>query len=81
MAEHTVEAHLPGVFYRRPSPDSEPYVKEGDRVGPDDTVGLIELMKSYHEVKAGVAGTVKSFLIEDEGATDPGQDVVTIETD
>lgn len=81
MAEHTVEAQLPGVFYRRPSPEAEPFVAEGDTVTADDTVGLIELMKSYHEIKAGVAGMVKSFLVDNEGDVDPGQGLVIIESD
>ncbi|MGD8428940.1 MAG: acetyl-CoA carboxylase [Ectothiorhodospiraceae bacterium] len=81
MAEHTVEAHLPGVFYRRPSPDADPFVNEGDKVTADDTVGLIELMKSYHEIKAGAAGTIKSFLVDNEGDVDPGQGLVVIESD
>lgn len=79
--EHTVEAQLPGVFYRRPSPDADPFVSEGAKVSADDTVGLVELMKSYHDVKAGVSGTVKEFLVENEGEVEPGQGVVVIETD
>ena len=37
---------MPGTFYRRPDPESDPYVKEGDSVSAGDTVGLIEVMKS-----------------------------------
>lgn len=78
--EHTVEAHLPGVFYRRPNPDADPFVREGDTVEPDDTLGLIELMKSYHEVKAGVSGKVQRFLTQNEDEVDVGQGIAVIET-
>jgi len=70
---------MPGTFYRRPDPDSDPYVNEGDSVSAGDTVGLIEVMKSFHEVKADDDGTVARFLVEDEEAVDAGQDVLALE--
>ena len=79
MAQKTLKAQMPGTFYRRPDPDSDPYVSEGDSVSAGDTVGLIEVMKSFHEVKAEDDGTVSKFLIEDEEAVDAGQDVLELE--
>ena len=79
MAEKTLKAQMPGTFYRRPDPESDPYVKEGDSVSAGDTIGLIEVMKSFHEVKADDDGTVARFLIEDEEAVDAGQDVLELE--
>jgi biotin carboxyl carrier protein len=49
---------MPGTFYRRPDPESDPYVEEGEQVSAGDTVGLIEVMKSFHEVKAEEEGTI-----------------------
>jgi acetyl-CoA carboxylase biotin carboxyl carrier protein len=79
LADKTLKAQMPGTFYRRPDPDSEPYVNEGDSVSAGDTVGLIEVMKSFHEVKADDDGTVARFLVEDEEAVDAGQDVLELE--
>jgi len=79
LADKTVKAQMPGTFYRRPDPDSDPYVSEGDSVSAGDTVGLIEVMKSFHEVKAEDDGTVSKFLVDDEGAVDAGQDVLKLE--
>ena len=79
MADKTLKAQMPGTFYRRPDPDSDPYVNEGDSVSAGDTVGLIEVMKSFHEVKADDDGTVARFLVEDEEAVDAGQDVLALE--
>ena len=70
---------MPGTFYRRPDPESDPYVNEGDSVSAGDTVGLIEVMKSFHEVKAEDNGTVSKFLVEDDEAVDAGQDVLELE--
>ena len=79
MAEKTVKAQIPGTFYRRPDPDSDYYVEEGARVSAGDTVGLIEVMKSFHEVKAEEDGTISKFLLGDEEAVDAGQDILEME--
>jgi acetyl-CoA carboxylase biotin carboxyl carrier protein len=79
LAEKTVKAQIPGTFYRRPDPDSDYYVEEGARVSAGDTVGLIEVMKSFHEVKAEEDGTISKFLVGDEEAVDAGQDILEME--
>ncbi len=79
MAENTVKAQMPGTFYRRPAPESDPYVEEGDEVSTGDTVGLIEVMKNFNEIKAEDDGKISKFLVEDEEAVDAGQDLVELE--
>jgi acetyl-CoA carboxylase biotin carboxyl carrier protein len=75
----TVKAQMPGTFYRRPDPESDHYVEEGEKVSAGDTVGLIEVMKSFHEVKVEEDGTIARFLVENEEAVDAGQDLVEME--
>ncbi|MCX6466098.1 MAG: acetyl-CoA carboxylase [Pseudonocardiales bacterium] len=79
MARHEVVSPIPGVFYRRPDPDSPFFTEAGQTVGADDTVCLVEVMKSFHEVPAGAAGTVVEFLVENEAMVDAGQVVAVIE--
>ena len=79
MAENTVKAPMPGTFYRSPDPESNPYVQEGYEVAAGDTVGLIEVMKNFHEVKVEEDGTISKFLVENEEAVDAGQDLVELE--
>jgi acetyl-CoA carboxylase biotin carboxyl carrier protein len=79
LADKTIKAQMPGTFYRRPDPESDFYVEEGDQVSAGDTVGLIEVMKSFHEVKAEDEGTIARFLVENEEAVDAGQDLVEME--
>ena len=79
MADKTVRAQMPGTFYRRPDPESDPYAEEGDQVSVGDTVGLIEVMKSFHEVMAEEEGTIARFLVENEEAVHAGQDLVEME--
>jgi acetyl-CoA carboxylase biotin carboxyl carrier protein len=79
VSRHEVVSPIPGVFYRRPDPDSDPFATEGQTVGADDTVCLVEVMKSFHQVSAGAAGTVVQFLVENEDVVDAGQPVAVIE--
>lgn len=78
MSNQTIKAQLPGMFHHRPGPDSEPYVQEGDQVSAGDTVGLIEVMKSFHEVKAEESCTITKFLVGNGEAVTPGQDLVAL---
>ncbi|MDO8298721.1 acetyl-CoA carboxylase biotin carboxyl carrier protein [Lacisediminimonas sp.] len=47
-----------GTFYHAPSPGEKPFVEVGQRVKADDNVGVIEVMKLFNTIRAGVAGTV-----------------------
>jgi len=60
-----VRAPMVGTFYLRPSPDQPPFVVVGGAVQPDDVVCLVEVMKLFNTVKAGMAGTVERILVED----------------
>ncbi|MCY4085725.1 MAG: hypothetical protein OXG37_02270, partial [Actinomycetia bacterium] len=46
----TVTTPYPGTFYRRPRPDAEPYVSEGQRISAGQVIGLVEVMKNFFEV-------------------------------
>ena len=61
----TLKAPMPGVFYRRPSPGDPVFVEEGAPVEVGQTIGLIEVMKNFNQLKADAAGTVTRFLLED----------------
>lgn len=81
MTRHEIVTPFPGVFYRHPGPDSPPYVKEGDSVEAGQTVGLIEIMKQFNEVKSSVAGVVVSFAVEDNAELEPGALIAIVEAD
>lgn len=65
---HTVLAPMVGTFYRSPSPDAEPFVREGERIKPGQTLCLIEAMKIMNEIEADLAGEVAEILV---GAGEP----------
>lgn len=74
-----IKSLLPGVFYRKPSPESAPFKNDGDTVAADDVIGLVEVMKSFHEVKAGIAGKGIRFVIDDADAVMAGQVIAEVE--
>ena len=61
-----IHSPLPGTFYRSSSPDKLPFKADGDAVAVGDVIGLIEVMKSFHEVKSEVAGKNVRFECDNE---------------
>jgi biotin carboxyl carrier protein len=73
MASKTFEAPVPGTFFRKPAPDQPPFKGEGDHVVVGDTVGLIEVMKTFTPVVAEAAGRLLAFHVENEDPVMAGQ--------
>ena len=80
MPHHDLQSPLPGTFYRRPSPNAPAFREVGSVVKEGDVVALIEVMKQFSEVTAEVAGTLKSFKVENNDAVEPGQTLAIIES-
>ena len=75
----TINAPLLGTFYRRPSPNEPVFIEEGASVEAGQTVGLIEVMKSFHEVTASEPGVVKRVLVEEGASVEFGQPLMELE--
>jgi acetyl-CoA carboxylase biotin carboxyl carrier protein len=54
-----------GIFYRAPKPGAPPYVNKGDKVEADTEICLIEVMKLFTPVTAGVKGVVLEICVAD----------------
>ncbi len=76
--EVDVIAPLLGNFYSAPRPGEPPFVQLGDTVGPDTTIGIIEVMKLMNPIRAGVAGTVTALLAENGKAVEEGQALLRV---
>lgn len=70
-----------GTFYRSPKPGAAPFVEIGQKVAVDTEVCLIEVMKLFTSVKAGVAGTVRHAAAADAELVEGGQVLLYIERD
>ncbi|GAB4148316.1 MAG: acetyl-CoA carboxylase biotin carboxyl carrier protein [Planctomycetota bacterium] len=67
-----------GTFYRAPSPEAEPFVKPGDRVGQDTTLCIIEAMKVMNEIKAEREFQVLEVLVRNGDPVEYGQPMFLI---
>lgn len=79
MATKQILSPLPGTFYRKPAPDKPEFKAVGDKVAAGDVIGLVEVMKSFNEVKADTAGKIVKFLVDNEDAVMAGQPLAEIE--
>jgi acetyl-CoA carboxylase biotin carboxyl carrier protein len=80
--EHTavVKSPMVGTFYTAPDPDSAPFVKVGDHVGPETTVCIVEAMKVFNQIPAEVAGKVLAVLVENGQSVEFGQPLFKVDT-
>ena len=82
-AEGLIAVRAPnlGTFYRAPKPGAPPYVEVGQRVESTTELCLIEVMKLFTSVHAGVAGVVRRVLVNDAELVEFDQALFLIEAD
>ena len=68
-----VESPMVGTFYRAPQPDADPFVEEGDTVGPGQTLCILEAMKLMNEVQAEAEAVVRRICVENAEPVEYGQ--------
>ncbi len=76
---HEIKSPMVGTFYRAPSPDAEPFVKEGDRVKVGQVLCIIEAMKLMNEIEADKSGTIVKILIENAQPVEYNQTLFLID--
>jgi acetyl-CoA carboxylase biotin carboxyl carrier protein len=70
---HKVESPIVGTFYRKPSPDAEPFAQVGQTVKKGDTLCIVEAMKLMNEIEADKDGIIEQVLIEDGSVVEFGE--------
>lgn len=65
-----IESPTIGTFYSKPKPDAKDFVKVGDMVSPDTIVCIVEAMKMFNEIPAGVSGKIVECLVNNEEPVD-----------
>ncbi|KDD26837.1 putative acetyl-CoA carboxylase, biotin carboxyl carrier protein [Bordetella bronchiseptica MBORD782] len=68
----SITAPMIGRFYAKPSPNDPAFVALGSQVGPDDSVCILEVMKLFNTVKAGVAGKIVEILVQEGDMVEEG---------
>ncbi|MCH2448733.1 MAG: acetyl-CoA carboxylase biotin carboxyl carrier protein [Gracilimonas sp.] len=77
----TVTSPIVGTFYISPSPDSDPFIKVGDKVSKGDTLCIVEAMKIMNEIEAEFGGTVQKILVDDAQPVEFEQPLFIIKKD
>jgi acetyl-CoA carboxylase biotin carboxyl carrier protein len=75
-----IKSEMIGTFYAAASPDAPAYVKVGDHVGPDTVVCIVEAMKVYNEIPAGVSGKIVAVLVQNGDPVDFGAPLFKVDT-
>lgn len=75
----TINSPMVGTFYVSSSPESAPFVKVGDQIGPDSTICIIEAMKVFNEVPAECSGKILAVLVENGSPVEFGQPLFKIQ--
>jgi len=76
--EVAIRAPMLGTFYRSPSPGEKPFVEVGQQVKAHDNVCVIEVMKLFNTISAGVDGTVVSIAVENSSLVQYNQVMIVI---
>jgi acetyl-CoA carboxylase biotin carboxyl carrier protein len=74
-----IKSPMVGTFYRASGPDAPPFAKVGDRIGPEKTVCIVEAMKVFNEIPAGVSGQVVAILVENGAPVEFGQPLIKVD--
>jgi acetyl-CoA carboxylase biotin carboxyl carrier protein len=75
----SIRSPMVGTFYIAASPDSPPFVKVGDQVGPETTVCIVEAMKVFNEIPAECSGRIAAILAQSGDAVEFGQPLFRVE--
>jgi acetyl-CoA carboxylase biotin carboxyl carrier protein len=74
-----IKSPMVGTFYRSPEPGAKPFVEVGQKVKPETTVCIVEVMKLMNSVAAGSAGRVTHVLVDDAEPVEMGQALIVID--
>ncbi|MCS7189553.1 MAG: acetyl-CoA carboxylase biotin carboxyl carrier protein [Bacteroidia bacterium] len=74
-----IRSPMVGTFYRRPSPDKEPFVQVGDIIQKGQVVCIIEAMKLFNEIQSEISGKIVRILVEDAQAVEYDQPLFEVE--
>lgn len=74
-----IKSPMVGTFYTASDPESPPFVKVGDHVGPDTVICIVEAMKVFNQIPAEISGRITAMLVENGASVEFGQPLFKIE--
>lgn len=76
-----IKSPIVGTFYEAASPDSDPYVKVGDKVKEGQTLCIVEAMKIMNEIESEFSGTIQEIIAENGSPVEFDQPLFIIKKD
>lgn len=64
--ENIIKSPMVGTIYLQPEPNSDPFIKTGDKVKKGQTLLIVEAMKTMNDIVADKNGTIKEILVKNE---------------
>ena len=78
---HVVTSPIVGTFYRSPSPEAEPFVSVGDRIGKGDVLCIVEAMKLMNEIESDVDGIIARIYPQNGQPIEYGEKLFAVKLD
>ncbi len=75
---HIIKSPMVGTIYLAPDPDSEPFIREGEKVKKGDTILIIEAMKTMNQIQATKSGIVEKIFVKNASPVDFGAQLIEI---
>ncbi|MER3329596.1 MAG: acetyl-CoA carboxylase biotin carboxyl carrier protein, partial [Candidatus Kapaibacterium sp.] len=70
---HEIKAPMVGTYYSAPSPDSDDFVKIGQKVSKGQTLCIVEAMKLMNEIESDIDGEIVKIFTNDKDAVEYNQ--------
>jgi acetyl-CoA carboxylase biotin carboxyl carrier protein len=70
---HEIKAPMVGTYYGAPSPDSDDFVKVGQKISKGQTLCIVEAMKLMNEIESDIDGEIVKILTSDTEAVEYNQ--------
>ena len=74
-----ITSPIVGTFYRKPDPEKPNFANEGDLIGSDSVVCIVEAMKVMNPITAPTSGKVTKILVENAQPIEFDQPLAIIE--
>lgn len=78
--DYEIVSPMVGTFYMAPTPESDPFVKNGSKIDPSTVVCIVEAMKLFNEIEAEVKGEIVEILADNGDLVEYGQPLFRVTT-
>ncbi len=74
-----IPSPIVGTFYRKPSPEADPFVKIGDIIEAGQVLCLVEAMKMFNEIEAEFKCKIVEISKDDAAPVEYGETLFLVE--